>query len=62
MTLANGWATRQVDYTNAFAQADIKETVFVELPQDYTASDSGDYVLKLKKSLYGLKTSSQDVI
>jgi len=55
MTLANGWATRQVDYTNAFAQADIKETVFVELPRDYAASDSGDYVLKLKKSLYGLK-------
>ena len=55
MTLANGWATRQVDYTNAFAQADIKETVFVELPRDYAASNSGDYVLKLKKSLYGLK-------
>jgi hypothetical protein len=55
MTLANGWATRQVDCTNAFAQADIKETVFVELPRDFAASESGDYVLKLKKSLYGLK-------
>jgi hypothetical protein len=56
MTLANGWDTRQLaDYTNAFAQADIKETVFVELPCDFAASESGDYVLKLKKSFYGLK-------
>jgi histone deacetylase 1/2 len=53
MTLANGWDTRQVDYTNALA--DIKETVFVELPRAFAASESGDYVLKLKKSLYGLK-------
>jgi hypothetical protein len=37
------------------SQADIKETVFVELPRDFAASESGDYVLKLKKSLYGLK-------
>jgi hypothetical protein len=55
MTLANGWATRQVDYTNAFAQADLKEDVFVELPRDFAASEPGDYVLKLNKSLYGLK-------
>jgi hypothetical protein len=43
MTLANGWDTmRQVDYTNTFAQAEIKETVFVELPRDFAASESKD--------------------
>jgi len=55
LTLANGWETRQVDYTNAFAQADIKEEVFVELPRDFAATEAGEYVLKLNKSLYGLK-------
>jgi hypothetical protein len=55
MTLANGWDTRQVDYTNAFAQATVKEDVFVELPRDFSASESGAFVLKLNKSLYGLK-------
>jgi hypothetical protein len=56
MTLANGWDMRQVDYTYAFAQAVIKEEeVFVELPQDYAASESSDYVLKLNKSMYGFK-------
>jgi hypothetical protein len=55
MTLANGWATRQVDYTNAFAQADLKEEVYVELPRDFAASEPGEHVLKLNKSLYGLK-------
>jgi hypothetical protein len=55
LTLANGWETRQVDYTNAFAQADIKEEVFVELLRDFAATEVGEYVLKLNKSLYGLK-------
>ena len=62
MTLANGWETRQVDYTNAFAQADIKEDVFVELPRDFAATEVGQYVLKLNKNLYGLKQSSQNLL
>jgi hypothetical protein len=50
-----------VDYTNVFAQADIKEEeVFVELPRDdYAASESGDFVLKLNKSLFGLRKPNQ---
>lgn len=30
LTLKNGWSTRQVDYTNAFAQADLQEEVCIE--------------------------------
>ena len=30
MVLSKGYCTRQVDYTNAFAQVDIKEEVYVE--------------------------------
>ena len=46
----------QVDYTNAFAQAELNEgeKVYVELPKDFETDKIGDYVLKLRTSLYGL--------
>jgi len=46
--------TKLVDFTNAFAQANLKETVDVELPKLYESPDGSDVVLKLNKSLYGL--------
>ena len=45
-----------IDFTNAFAQADIPsgEPVFTELPRDFKSDgEQGDVVLRLKKSLYG---------
>jgi hypothetical protein len=30
MVLSHGWSTKQVDYTNAFAQAEIEEEVFMD--------------------------------
>ena len=48
--------SQSIDFTNAFAQADIPsgEPVFIELPR-YFKSDGGqnDVFLRLKKSLYG---------
>jgi hypothetical protein len=55
LALKHGWATRQVDYTNAFAQADIQEEVYIEPPRGFSGEDGLDKVLRLKKSLYGLK-------
>ena len=50
-----GLQSQSIDFTNAFAQADIPsgEPVFIELPRDFM-SDGGqhDVVLRLKKSLY----------
>jgi hypothetical protein len=46
-------ATRQIDYNNAFAQSDLKEDVYVEIPRGY-GKPEGDMVLKLNKTLYGL--------
>jgi hypothetical protein len=43
-----------VDFTNAFAQADLKEEVYVELPKMGETRHGMDTVLKLNKSLYGL--------
>ena len=53
--LANDWVTRQVDYTNVFAQADINEEVYVEPPKDFGSKSGEARVLKLNKSLYGLR-------
>ena len=51
-----GLKSQSIDFTDAFAQADIPsgEPVFIELPRDFK-SDGGqhDIVLKLKKILYG---------
>jgi histone deacetylase 1/2 len=53
MTIVFGLATRQIDYNNAFAQSDLKEDVYVEIPRGY-GKPEGDMVLKLNKTLYGL--------
>ena len=46
--------TQQVDYTNAFCQAPLDQTVFVELPNGFEAPNK---VLLLKQSVYGLRQS-----
>ena len=51
----NRWTTKQVDYTNDFAQSDLKEKVNIEQPKVFARIDKLDMVLKLIKSLYGLK-------
>ena len=53
--LTESWATRQVDYTNAFAQAAINKEVYLEYPRHFGPKSRGDLVLKLLKSLYGLR-------
>ena len=51
-----GLQSQSIDFTDAFAQADIPsgEKILIELPWDFK-SDGGqhDVVLKWKKSLYG---------
>jgi hypothetical protein len=48
-----GLSSRQVDYTNAFVQAPVKDEMYVEAPKGFDLPTDGDYVLKLKKNLYG---------
>jgi hypothetical protein len=49
------WTTRQVDYKNAFAQAELNEDVYVECPRLFGLASGKDKVLHLRKSLYGLR-------
>jgi Reverse transcriptase (RNA-dependent DNA polymerase) len=53
--LTERWTTRQVDYTNAFAQAELNEEVYVEFPRLFGPPCGEDRVLRLLKSLYGLR-------
>ena len=50
--------TQQVDSVNVFCQAPLEQTVFVELPGGFEASDK---VLLLPQSVYGLRQSPLNV-
>jgi hypothetical protein len=58
LAVQRGWATRQVDFSNAFVQAELKEEVYVELPEmfrdEQNHGNKDGVVLKLNRSLYGL--------
>jgi hypothetical protein len=58
LAIQQGWATRHMDFSNAFVQATLAEEVYVELPEMFrNKHDNGSkdgVVLKLHKSLYGL--------
>lgn len=49
-----GLETAQLDAINAFVHADLDETVYMKLPPNFTSSEK---VLKLNKTLYGLRRS-----
>ena len=54
LSVALNLVTKQVDYTNAFVQAPLKDTVYMELPRCF---EKEGYVVRLKRSLYGLVQS-----
>ena len=55
LTMKLGLKTKQVDYSNAFVQAKIDGDVYCELLEEFSVNGGRDYVLKLERSLYGLK-------
>jgi len=56
MSIVMNLSTKQVDYTNAFAQAELtpEEHIYIEFPHGFKHSRDIKQVLKLNKSLYGL--------
>ena len=55
MSIVLNLATQQIDFSNAFCQADIDEEVYVEMPKDFGDPRGRGMVLRLNKSLYGTK-------
>jgi hypothetical protein len=64
LTLCNihGLESKSIDFMLAFPQADLDVDIWMELPTGIVVSgkdnESRAYVLKLKKSVYGLKQAS----
>ena len=54
LSLVLGLETQQVDYTNAFYQVPLEQTVFVELPRGFEVPNMA---LLLQQSVYGLRQS-----
>jgi hypothetical protein len=57
LSIVLGLHTKQVDYTLAFCQAPIDTDVYVEMPRGFKQPGK---VLKLKRSLYGLRQSPKN--
>jgi hypothetical protein len=58
LAILHGLETKSIDFVLAFPQADLDTNVFMELPYGFQYGFKGQYVLKLKKNLYGLKSAS----
>jgi hypothetical protein len=51
------WKLFQKDVKNVFLHRDLEEEVYMEIPSEFSSSETEGKVCKLKKSLYGLKQS-----
>nr|AAO20078.1 putative polyprotein [Oryza sativa Japonica Group] len=51
------WPLHQLDVKNAFLHRDLQEEVYMDVPPGFATSQTKGKVLRLKKSLYGLKQS-----
>jgi hypothetical protein len=60
MSLMLDFKTCSIDFSNAFVQAKMKDTVYMKVPQGFKASEDGR-CLKLLRSLYGSLIAPQDV-
>ena len=45
--------SKQIDFSNAFVQAELEKPVYLEIPWGYKSRGKDDMVLELHKSLYG---------
>jgi Reverse transcriptase (RNA-dependent DNA polymerase) len=63
LSILLSWHTRQIDFMLAYPQAPIETPLYMEVPKGVTLNglprESQDYVLQLKKNLYGQKQAGQ---
>ena len=56
-SLLLGWTTCTIDFVNAFVQAVLTSPVWIHLPRGFRSTKGKHTCLRLKKSLYGLRTA-----
>lgn len=57
VAVKNKLKIEQIDIKNAYVNSELKEDVYIEQPRGFENGDRNKFVLKLRKSLYGLKQS-----
>ena len=59
LAVENGWSTTHLDVTSAFLYGDLEKEVYSLIPEGMNIN-SHKYVLKLQKSMYGLRVASKN--
>jgi hypothetical protein len=61
LTAVHGWHTIQLDYVAAFPQAPVEKDLYMSIPRGFEMEGAakGEYVLQLKRNLYGQKQAGR---
>ena len=59
LILKNGWSARQLDYVLAFPQAPVERDCYMKIPKGIEIQEKGEWVLKVKKNIYGQKQAGR---
>eukprot|EP00980_Cylindrotheca_fusiformis_P011699 scaffold2782_cov88-Cylindrotheca_fusiformis.AAC.2 len=61
MSALNNWHTTQIDYVLAFPQAPVEREIYMHIPKGFKTDQGNtqDYVLKLRKNVYGQKQAGR---
>ena len=59
LSIVKGWKARSIDFVLAYPQADIKSNLFMRIPFGFHVDTPGNWLLKLKKNVYGVKDAGR---
>jgi hypothetical protein len=59
LALIHGWDTRQIDFVLAYTQAAVECELYMSIPKGFEVEGDEEYVLKLKKNLFGQRQAGQ---
>ena len=59
LALIQKWKARSVDFVLAYPQADLTKDIYMRIPKGFNVSQPGNFLLKLKKNVYGLKDAGR---
>ena len=62
LSLIFGLESRQMDFINAFAQAPLKEEVFIELPKSYVKVKGENWLVHKSKLMDGMQPNGDDYV